>query len=78
MRESGRAERDRTVCAGDNEKKLKMDMDIPKTVQALVVPGKGVLAADESSGTIEKRFKSICVTGIEVDKGVEAAGEKQA
>ena len=27
--------------------------------QAMVAPGKGILAADESSGTIKKRFDSI-------------------
>jgi fructose-bisphosphate aldolase, class I len=31
------------------------------TAQALVAPGKGILAADESSGTIKKRFTSIGV-----------------
>jgi len=29
---------------------------------AMVAPGKGLLAADESSGTIKKRFDSIGVT----------------
>jgi Fructose-bisphosphate aldolase class-I len=29
------------------------------TAQALVAPGKGILAADESTGTIKKRFQSI-------------------
>ena len=29
------------------------------TAQAIVAPGKGILAADESSGTIKKRFDSI-------------------
>ena len=29
------------------------------TAQALVARGKGILAADESTGTIEKRFKSV-------------------
>lgn len=29
------------------------------TAHALVAPGKGILAADESTGTIEKRFKSV-------------------
>src|SRR3954464_2927898 len=29
------------------------------TARALVAPGKGILAADESSGTIKKRFDSI-------------------
>src|SRR5712671_3987452 len=29
------------------------------TARALVAPGKGILAADESSGTIKKRFDTI-------------------
>ena len=33
--------------------------------QALVAPGKGILAADESSGTIKKRFDSIGVESTE-------------
>jgi fructose-bisphosphate aldolase class I len=33
--------------------------------RALVAPGKGILAADESHGTIEKRFKSIGVASTE-------------
>jgi fructose-bisphosphate aldolase, class I len=33
--------------------------DLAATARAVVAPGKGILAADESSGTIEKRFKSI-------------------
>ncbi|MDH3318165.1 MAG: fructose-bisphosphate aldolase, partial [Betaproteobacteria bacterium] len=32
---------------------------LSKTAAAMVARGKGVLAADESSGTCEKRFKSI-------------------
>lgn len=32
-----------------------------QTAEALVAPGKGILAADESSGTIKKRFDSIKV-----------------
>jgi fructose-bisphosphate aldolase class I len=35
--------------------------DLAATARAMVAPGKGILAADESSGTIEKRFKSIVV-----------------
>jgi fructose-bisphosphate aldolase class I len=35
------------------------------TAQALVAPGKGILAADESSGTIKKRFDSIGVESTE-------------
>jgi fructose-bisphosphate aldolase class I len=33
--------------------------EMEKTVAELTAPGKGILAADESTGTIEKRFKSV-------------------
>lgn len=36
-----------------------------ETATALVAPGKGILAADESSGTIKKRFDSINVDSTE-------------
>jgi len=43
-----------------------MDLDSLKTTaQALVAPGKGILAADESSGTIKKRFDAINVESTE-------------
>jgi fructose-bisphosphate aldolase class I len=35
--------------------------ELAVTARALVAPGKGILAADESSGTIAKRFRSIQV-----------------
>ncbi|HEX5880377.1 MAG TPA: class I fructose-bisphosphate aldolase, partial [Actinomycetota bacterium] len=35
--------------------------ELAATAVALVAPGKGILAADESSGTIAKRFQSIQV-----------------
>src|SRR5437879_13540841 len=35
------------------------------TAEALVAPGKGILAADESDGTIKKRFDSIGVESTE-------------
>ncbi len=35
------------------------DLQMEATAQALVARGKGILAADESTGTIEKRFKSV-------------------
>jgi fructose-bisphosphate aldolase class I len=35
--------------------------ELNKVAQAMVTPGKGILAADESSGTIKKRFESIGV-----------------
>src|SRR6058998_4415486 len=42
--------------------------ELEQTARALVAPGKGILAADESDGTIKKRFDSI---------GVESTGENR-
>jgi len=39
--------------------------ELTATATALVAPGKGILAADESSGTIKKRFESIDVESTE-------------
>jgi fructose-bisphosphate aldolase, class I len=39
--------------------------DLNKVALAMVAPGKGVLAADESSGTIKKRFDAIHVESTE-------------
>ncbi|MGH8640512.1 MAG: class I fructose-bisphosphate aldolase, partial [Burkholderiales bacterium] len=36
--------------------------------RAMVAPGKGILAADESTGTIEKRLKSINVENTEENR----------
>jgi fructose-bisphosphate aldolase, class I len=36
-----------------------------ETARELVAPGKGILAADESTGTIEKRFDQIGVESTE-------------
>ena len=38
------------------------------TARAMVAPGRGILAADESTGTIEKRFKSINVENTEENR----------
>jgi fructose-bisphosphate aldolase class I len=38
------------------------------TAEALVAPGKGILAADESSGTIKKRFDSISTESTESNR----------
>jgi hypothetical protein len=38
-----------------------MKMNLEDIAQAMVAPGKGILAADESTGTIKKRFDSIKV-----------------
>jgi fructose-bisphosphate aldolase class I len=39
--------------------------ELRETAEALVAPGRGILAADESSGTIKKRFDSIDVESTE-------------
>ena len=39
--------------------------DLNKVARAMVAPGKGILAADESSGTIKKRFDAIKVESTE-------------
>jgi fructose-bisphosphate aldolase class I len=39
--------------------------DLNKVALAMVAPGKGILAADESSGTIKKRFDAIHVASTE-------------
>jgi fructose-bisphosphate aldolase class I len=42
--------------------------DLEITARTLVAPGKGILAADESHGTIEKRFKSINLPNSEENR----------
>jgi len=42
--------------------------ELAKIAQAMVAPGKGILAADESTGTIEKRFTSIKVDCTEPNR----------
>ena len=41
---------------------------LTETAKALVAPGKGILAADESSGTIKKRFDSISLESTEENR----------
>ena len=43
-------------------------MDIAATARALVAPGKGILAADESNPTIEKRLRSVGVAASELTR----------
>jgi fructose-bisphosphate aldolase class I len=46
-----------------------MDLNmLAKTAKELVAPGKGILAADESDGTIKKRFDSIGVESSEQNR----------
>jgi fructose-bisphosphate aldolase class I len=42
--------------------------ELATVAQAMVAPGKGILAADESTGTIEKRFNSIKVESSEENR----------
>src|ERR671936_702867 len=42
--------------------------DLEATARALVADGKGILAADESDGTIKKRFDSIGVESTEENR----------
>jgi fructose-bisphosphate aldolase class I len=42
--------------------------ELIKVARALVAPGKGILAADESTGTIEKRFAAIGVPSTEENR----------
>jgi fructose-bisphosphate aldolase class I len=42
--------------------------DLESVARALVAPGKGILAADESTGTIEKRFTSVDVESTEENR----------
>jgi fructose-bisphosphate aldolase, class I len=46
------------------------DIQLEATARALVARGKGILAADESTGTIEKRFKSVAVACTEENRRV--------
>src|SRR6266540_753141 len=45
-----------------------MAHNLEETARALVAPGKGILAADESDGTIKKRFDSIGVESTEENR----------
>jgi fructose-bisphosphate aldolase class I len=53
-----------------NTKKMKTELrsQLESTVTALIAPGKGILAADESFPTIEKRFKSINIPSTEENR----------
>ena len=44
--------------------------DLADIARELVAPGKGILAADESSGTIKRRFDAIGVESTEQNRRV--------
>jgi fructose-bisphosphate aldolase, class I len=45
-----------------------MTQSLAEVAQAMVAPGKGILAADESSATIKRRFASISVDSTEANR----------
>src|SRR3954465_3189949 len=53
------------MVLADSRKRSTMVSSLNDIARALVAPGKGILAADESSGTIKKRFDSINVESTE-------------
>lgn len=46
----------------------KFRAELAANAQAIVQPGKGILAADESTGTIGKRFAPINVENVEENR----------
>src|SRR5205814_1346928 len=53
----------------DCARSRQMNLDeLSRIAQAMVASGKGILAADESSGTIKKRFDAIHVENIEANR----------
>lgn len=50
------------------EAKLPFKDELIKTARAIAAPGKGILAADESTGTIGKRFDAISVENNETNR----------
>jgi fructose-bisphosphate aldolase class I len=55
------------ICCDLVERIMKTE-SLESVARKLVAPGKGILAADESSGTIEKRLKSINVPSTEENR----------
>src|SRR5438094_5838655 len=52
----------------DSKERIMKTENLESVARKLVAPGKGILAADESSGTIEKRLKSISVPSTEENR----------
>jgi fructose-bisphosphate aldolase, class I len=51
-----------------SEQATSRSTELSTTARAMVAPGKGILAADESTGTIDKRFKSIGIENTEENR----------
>ena len=54
--------------ARDSQHSMDTPSELQATVEALVQKGKGILAADESTPTIAKRFKAIDVESTEENR----------
>jgi fructose-bisphosphate aldolase, class I len=52
----------------NRKERIMKNEDLEAIAKKLVAPGKGILAADESSGTIEKRLKTINVPSTEENR----------
>ena len=50
------------------EAKINFKEELIRTAREIAAPGKGILAADESTGTIGKRFDSIEVENTEANR----------
>lgn len=44
------------------------EQELAQIAKTIVTPGKGILAADESTGTIGKRFSTISVENVEENR----------
>src|ERR671926_1160574 len=60
--------RDTSRQGEDTGRDVMAAHDLEATARALVAPSKGILAADESDGTIKKRFDSIGVESTEENR----------
>src|SRR5207249_6250013 len=61
------ARKETRISFDEKERTMKTE-NLESVARKLVAPGKGILAADESSGTIEKRLKSINVPSTEENR----------
>ena len=52
----------------NHKNRIMKTENLESVARKLVAPGKGILAADESSGTIEKRLKSISIPSTEENR----------
>jgi fructose-bisphosphate aldolase class I len=59
---------DRAIEPFEEDVPMNIPTDRPSIAKALVAPAKGILAADESFPTIEKRFKSISLDSTEENR----------